>query len=475
MNNIKKKLSIVYSLSLMIIIALFIVYILPISSTSAKEKQDKSISIELEDHMQGASLTGICREIYNTLLVKGATMSEEVIYVPLEKYNLKYSDWSSIAPLVCPAVFSLQNDFPYYEWLFIGGSSDDFTTWAPSLQSSQDSKEWEVTGLNIYPRIEPLYETDSAYIDNTARINDKLNELIAAMPSTANTRYKRLEYIHDYLCETITYNEEALNHKATDVNSYRQWNYVFSPHGAILRQSSVCEGYAKAFKLACDKLNIPCQIVSGNAGGGHDWNYVQMEDKNWYLVDVTFDDPIYVGYSPSIEDIEYNRDRYFLIGSDAMNYGLKAHIPYEQSDKRPFSYKAISKTNYDPSKQVEEPLVVNDGYLQDKYIEEVAASLISENETDEGESDTSYIDELEPTVNYTKKTIYVNKKLNIKVSNLSEDAVVTYKSSNPKIVKVTKSGKVTGLRKGSATITTKVKQNEDTYVFKTKINVKKKK
>ena len=47
-------------------------------------------------------------------------------------------------------------------------------------------------------------------------------------------------------------------------------------------------------KILCDKENIPCILVVGNinleTNFAHMWNYVQMEDGQWYAVDCTWDD-----------------------------------------------------------------------------------------------------------------------------------------------------------------------------------------
>lgn len=58
---------------------------------------------------------------------------------------------------------------------------------------------------------------------------------------------------------------------------------------------SVCTGYAKAFKYLCDLSTfkspwIDCQVVTGDAGGGHMWNIVRMNDGLNYLVDPTWAD-----------------------------------------------------------------------------------------------------------------------------------------------------------------------------------------
>ena len=61
-------------------------------------------------------------------------------------------------------------------------------------------------------------------------------------------------------------------------------------YGALVEGSAICEGYAKAFKLLCNRAGIACEIVGGTVNGeAHMWNYVQI-GGDYYLVDATFDD-----------------------------------------------------------------------------------------------------------------------------------------------------------------------------------------
>lgn len=61
-----------------------------------------------------------------------------------------------------------------------------------------------------------------------------------------------------------------------------------------------------------DRAGIPCELISGWAGGPHAWNIVQI-DGEWYHVDTTWDDPI-----PNREG--YVRYEYFLKSDAAMSF-----------------------------------------------------------------------------------------------------------------------------------------------------------
>lgn len=121
----------------------------------------------------------------------------------------------------------------------------------------------------------------------------------------SGSRYEQLLQVHDWLTQNNAYNTSANNDIPWSALSALSTSY-----------HPVCAGYAKAFKMLCDKLNIPCVLAGGmgisdNGQEGHMWNCVQMEDGKWYAVDVTWDDP--VGGSGNQSGFE--RHDYFLAGS----------------------------------------------------------------------------------------------------------------------------------------------------------------
>ena len=92
------------------------------------------------------------------------------------------------------------------------------------------------------------------------------------------TAYEQEKAVHDYIVLNCEYGSSAGSGSA---------------EGVFLYKKAVCNGYANAFKLCMDVLGIPCITVSGKVdnGASHVWNSVQL-DGDWYVVDVTWDDPV---------------------------------------------------------------------------------------------------------------------------------------------------------------------------------------
>ena len=103
--------------------------------------------------------------------------------------------------------------------------------------------------------------------------------------------------------ELSFFNECLTKHNGYCSGSLTAFPTIRSSYSAIMGRSGetgpVCEGYARAFKVLCDRSGIPCILVVGDAQPDgesspehHMWNEVQMEDGLWYAVDVTWNDPV---------------------------------------------------------------------------------------------------------------------------------------------------------------------------------------
>ncbi|MCI9612850.1 MAG: hypothetical protein HFH33_12650 [Eubacterium sp.] len=61
---------------------------------------------------------------------------------------------------------------------------------------------------------------------------------------------------------------------------------AYTPHGALSGQNTVCVGYATTFRLFMNMLDMDCHIVHNEY---HSWDMVQLDDQEWYQVDIYSD------------------------------------------------------------------------------------------------------------------------------------------------------------------------------------------
>ena len=139
------------------------------------------------------------------------------------------------------------------------------------------------------------------YNDLNQYVQAKAKE-IASHAEIYDTDYEKLRYINNYLVDHCDYVPEAID----DPDRYHT---SFTSFGCLIEGKAVCEGYTNSVQMLCELLDIPCMKVTGTAyGGDHIWNAVYLNDK-WWMLDVTFNDPM--GDAAS-------RDRwnYFLLDMD---------------------------------------------------------------------------------------------------------------------------------------------------------------
>lgn len=78
-----------------------------------------------------------------------------------------------------------------------------------------------------------------------------------------------------------------------------------------------------------------------------------------------------------------------------------------------------------------------------------------------------------PVVEVSKKTLYAGyNTYTMTIKNLIKSSTITYKCSNKNVAKVSKTGKITPVIQGTATITATVRQSGETYPLNVRITVK---
>ena len=299
-------------------------------------------------------------------------------------------------------------DHPQYSWILTGGIETGY-----AFGGYEGSSEITVTQASFTLKAVPDFASNMSAMDS------KISSIVSEAFSYT-TRYDKLKFFHDQICELTTYNDSAAGIVGSSVPA--NLLYAWSPYGTFTGQPVVCEGYARAFKMLCDKANIPCALIGGIGNtGAHMWNAVQMDDGKWYGVDVTWDDQ---------DGISQIIDTYFLKCS--------SEFPKHEPIPHPgFVYPELS----------DEP------YTQPEPIISMTVTSDAASEWNKG------------TVTFT-----------VTVSNATEDVscVYTLNGSNEKTVTLSEGkGTVTVDTDGEHTLTFKLKKGEevlDTQTLSAKID-----
>ncbi len=171
------------------------------------------------------------------------------------------------------AIEAFQKDCPEVFWLKFGTGGTSCT----GRRLDIDENTYVISVIRMTFTLVTL----EAYQGNVPAVRQQLSDAVANFPITGSSRYQIAQSIHDRLAQTVTY----------DVYS----SCVNDATGALLYKNASSIGYSKAFKLICDYYNVPSIVVNGtrltNYGRAvHYWNYILLEDGNWYAVDCSWDD-----------------------------------------------------------------------------------------------------------------------------------------------------------------------------------------
>lgn len=152
-----------------------------------------------------------------------------------------------------------------------------------------------------------LGKIQDKYLTTPEVKNSTVESIIAKIITPSMNDYEKVKAVHDYIVLETDYDIDNLKKDTIPAKDY-------TAQGVLKDHIGVCRGYAEAFQLLMDKLNIECEIESGYAGEiTHAWNNVKI-DGEWYQIDVTYDDPI------SNEEISGDKSNlrydYFLITSE---------------------------------------------------------------------------------------------------------------------------------------------------------------
>ena len=291
----------------------------------------------------GNQLDGNARALYEQMVqiyVTGYASMETPVFIfelpqPVEFDNLKVVDGKVVDTEECleaKAILKLEvqqatdafcYDYPQAFWF--RGTSYSISPRRIGKNNSQ-TPETSFEGRGSLFKIQLNPTKQEVYTDAHLQMGEFMNAVQSTVAElNAQTQgmdqYQKVKAIHDYICKQVTY-----------VNDGSKLVHTAAP-AFIGDKGFVCEGYAKSMKILCDAMGIDCACVCGLAkstsagsGAAHMWNYIQMEDSRWYMVDATWDDS---GNKDPVPDT------YLLVGRESK--GLYITIGEERTEYTSFS------------------------------------------------------------------------------------------------------------------------------------------
>ena len=290
------------------------------------------------------------------------------------------------------------------------------------------------------------------FMDGVQSAVAELNEQTVGMDME-----QKIKRIHDYICQRVTYR-----------NDNTLWVHSAASLFLDADPAFVCEGYAKSMKIFCYYMGINCACVSGTARGtssgtpgAHMWNYVQMDDGNWYLVDATWDD---VGTPPSSRYLLVGRStkgQYITIGEERVEYTSFSTTSAETAGPV-FILPVLAEESYADNKGKNESTVTSAPTVTPTAAvsaEPTPTASVTPTPTVSAEPTPTVSVKPVPTVSVapiptaTPTPTTTTLTLRIKQTYKSGGKIKSVRTTNKKIVKVDKKGKITGKKVGKATVT----------------------
>ena len=144
-------------------------------------------------------------------------------------------------------------------------------------------------GFNPAAAVSAKYRGDSIKLNKKEKaLYERCQAVIKTLDlKKLETRYEIALTVHDHLVLNMAFDVEA-----TEKGHWLEAEDSYNAYGALVNGKATCKGYAQAMKLLLEAVDVPCDYVVGKRDGWHAWNRVQLDDKKWYNIDASADDPI---------------------------------------------------------------------------------------------------------------------------------------------------------------------------------------
>lgn len=154
---------------------------------------------------------------------------------------------------------------------------------------SGETQEDDVTISDLYT-VRSTQAISKAYLNDRATgLDAKQKEVLDLASATLKniikedmTTFQKEKAVYNWMCKNLEMAETS------QVNIPVSSSQIDEPYGVLKTGTGVPVGFATTFRMFMEMLEIPCKVVHDTAFTNA-WNMVQLDDENWYHVDVGSD------------------------------------------------------------------------------------------------------------------------------------------------------------------------------------------
>lgn len=136
-----------------------------------------------------------------------------------------------------------------------------------------------IAGIQIPADEKTLYEKKQQLEKSVS------SALLSIKEKKINSVSDTYENIFEYIINCSEYDYNLASSTLTGHQALTDEMHINrSAYGALVTGKTVCTGYARAYKLLCDELSMPCKVVTGTKNGvSHAWNSVSIDSDTFYV------------------------------------------------------------------------------------------------------------------------------------------------------------------------------------------------
>ena len=210
-----------------------------------------------------------------------------------------------------PLEYSLDEDTNYKFMQLILNCAMDYPYVVNQFSLFDNDEDGKIDALIANYNFAVIQTEEDAWALTDA-LNARLDEIVAGMPQGVS-QYEQLRYLHDTLVFFSDYSDNT--------------PLYYTAYGALVAGKATCQGYADAMHLLLARAGFEtcfCVGIGNNEKVTHKWNYVKLDDGQWYILDPTWADPV------DKDDPAYICYDYFLVSDEEL---LKDH---KEKHENPF-------------------------------------------------------------------------------------------------------------------------------------------